>query len=120
MLALILTLLLAGANDQKMEPANTFVPNVPAGETITAEHESFANECLEAAKAHALRNGWTLGAALVTISPTWGVVWRADFTTSDEKTSPYVNRITCWQDKNKKLSVSIAVGQDEEPLFVKK
>jgi len=53
---------------------------------------------------------------IVTRSPEWGLVFRADFHLGGEPASEYVNRLICWTKDDAEIDTTIAIGQQIPPL----
>ncbi|HWM46597.1 MAG TPA: hypothetical protein VNR11_06735 [Xanthobacteraceae bacterium] len=110
-----------------MSPNNYEIPDDwppvdPAGERVVEGEAAFAAECLDLAKTLVKGERKFAGAPVITWTPKWGLVWRADY---DEPGSRYylgaggrllIHRVMCWKMPNGTSVLGWAYFQDVPPL----
>jgi len=85
-------------------------PLAPGDEAVRSAPRTPWPACVARAAAEAERSGGRLDRALVTESPQWGRVWRADVALPDARPGQ-VNRAVCWNDQ-----LQFARGRPLAPL----
>ena len=92
-------------------------PLIPTSESDVLD-EAFSDLCRLIWMKTAALETRTLTFEKTTLSPKWGLVFRADFINSPGPAFGLVNRVVCWRRKNGRLGVIEAFGQDIPPLSI--
>jgi hypothetical protein len=85
---------------------------------IAIDDFEFSTECDEAIADLRKMGGWKLLSKIVTKSRKWGLLWRADFHTTDTEVD-FVNRVICRRGDDGIIAIVIAFSQDIERLPVR-
>jgi hypothetical protein len=91
-------------------------PLDPAGEILLANDAAFIERCMLLVEKFTSNSSWQFDRGLLTRSREWGLVWRGDYADAGLATPHLINRIMCWEGADRKIIVSIAVGQRIAPL----
>jgi hypothetical protein len=92
-------------------------PLVPQHEELPLPARPFVTKtCLHVVKVLTSKPGTVLGRPVLMYSPTWGEVWRVDFSLPGLAATDGVNRVVCWLPPHQQWSIQIAIGQRIAPL----
>ena len=101
---------LVGPDARPLEP-----PGDPGSEArLDAGKSGVAEECEDTARWYEKR-GWRIMRAVVSLNPTYGVVWRADYTTPGFRRMPW--RMICWQARGTDGTRSLVVEDHPFEMF---
>jgi hypothetical protein len=91
-------------------------PLSPTAEQVAPADPAFAAQCLSMLDALDRLGPVRPGPVVLTISKTWGLVYRVDFTIDGESVAPLIDRFICWKAPGQDVRVTYAIGEDIAPL----
>lgn len=85
---------------------------------VRVKNQQFDKQCRIHFQGIAERQEWQIRTVVITRSPQWGLIWRADFDVAGIKNrTRMLNRLVCWEATGRNgLSSNIAFGQHIKPL----
>jgi len=93
-----------------------FPPVSSEGEQSIPDQKEFVGDCLSQLSVLRKMGEVHIGNQLVTQSPIWGTIFRADFTIDKRVNPNSVDRLICWKRADGRTGSFIAMGQPVPPL----